>query len=133
MQVGSSTARIVIYTLTKLVHHLPLADYIVVLDGSGNVSGQGKLDELLHSDADASKVLRHSAFANDPTTLSLETLGSGGPAPAIKSTQDMQDLTRQTSDLGIYYYYFKSVGWTRALLFLIFATLYIFLGKFPRK
>jgi hypothetical protein len=51
----------------------------------------------------------------------------------IMANDEEQDLTRQTGDLTVYSYYFKSVGFWKMLIFVFFCFLNVFSSSFSRK
>ena len=54
------------------------------------------------------------------------------PFQSPKST-DRDDLKRKTGDISLYKYYFSSVGWPKALMFLFFVHLDVFGESFSRE
>jgi hypothetical protein len=46
---------------------------------------------------------------------------------------DQADLHRKTGDLSLYRYYFRSIAWTHALVYLAFVLLEVFGITFSRK
>jgi hypothetical protein len=55
----------------------------------------------------------------------------GFQIPKTKAT-DREDLTRMTGDIAVYKYYLKSVGWSRAMIYLGFVLLDVFGENFSR-
>jgi hypothetical protein len=54
--------------------------------------------------------------------------------PAIKAPQpDDADLTRQTGDMAVYAYYFRSFGWLRTFGFVASTALFAFATAFQRE
>ena len=50
-----------------------------------------------------------------------------------ESNEASQDITRQTGDLAVYQYYFKSIGIVSMSMFLFFVTVHVFCSTFGRK
>lgn len=113
------------------------ADHIVVFGHDGRISEQGFPKDLRNKDSAAKGLLtkhpsRENVIDADDTgsrskTLTKQATSSGMPKP------EERDLKRQTGDLKLYSYYYRSIGWANSLTFLVLATAYTFLGKLPRE
>lgn len=51
----------------------------------------------------------------------------------LEKEDDIDSTSRRTSDLAVYLYYFKNIGWPLLTLFFACACLFIFGLIFPRK
>lgn len=124
------------------VKRLPYADYIVVLDGQGNVSEQGSFQELNASGGYVSnfdlpapdwrfeaKETKFDQLFPPPTEL------VHGPI-AVKATKGLSELeldaNRRTGDLSVYAYYTKTVGKTAVISFIAAICGYVFAMAFPQ-
>jgi len=119
---------------SHLVHHLPAADAIVVLAKDGQIAQQGSYVELQSSDGyvrdlalekiSKTKVVENEKVNVAPVILKVDTV--------IEDSEGL-DLKRQTGDMSLYKFYFKSVSATVALFWLGLAIIYTGLSKIPRK
>ena len=106
---------------TNAVHRLSYADHIIAMNESGCIAEQGSLQQLRvaggyvqslatkHKEENRAKV-DNDTLLNINTTMAL--IGMVGRLGA-----DLEELNRQTGELGVYEYYFSSVGWASTFLF----------------
>lgn len=78
------------------------------------------------------------ANAAGPVNMTTDINDAILPNPKEKAAQvskynQLTDLTRATGDFTIYNYYFRSIGWSKALLFVGFVTMNTFCNSFGRK
>jgi hypothetical protein len=123
------------------VHHLSLADNIVVLGADGKVAEQGTYEYLRSQGGFVSNILLHPELlqskANIAADEAVETLKrSQAPtqvAAKEPSANDVADLTRQIGDTAVYMYYLRSIGWKLALGNISSSCLFAVSLRFPGK
>ncbi|KAJ6142459.1 hypothetical protein N7471_001912 [Penicillium samsonianum] len=120
-----------ILLVTHSVRHLNIADQVIVL------SREGKLREILRGQ-DIQKSKTGIATYGYEGVLGAEDVAgapqpSSKPRPAIKAPRpDDADLTRQTGDMAVYAYYFRSFGWLRTFGFVASTALFAFATAFQQ-
>ncbi|KAF6835949.1 ABC multidrug transporter [Colletotrichum plurivorum] len=115
---------------TSAVHFLPSADHIIVLAKDGAVVQEGSFASLQETEG----YVKDLALKTKSTTeLDDPEVASGSPASTDPSpAEEDADLTRQSGDITLYKFYFKSVSAFMALFWLFLAIVYIGLGKAPQ-
>ena len=109
-----------------LVH----ADKILVLS-EGRLTHRGTYEEVIPL------VLSEVAPPNNddevkPDNVDPKKLDAKKNTSQISKSNQFDDLTRATGDFTVYKYYFDSIGWPRALLFVSFVILNVFCTTFSR-
>ncbi|KAF4624451.1 hypothetical protein G7Y89_g13720 [Cudoniella acicularis] len=117
---------------THAVHHLSLADKVIVLGADGRIAEQGTFEMLRTQNGFVSKLLQNPELLASKSHSELET--KDGPKQKQSTTvakvlrgataNDVADLTRQIGDLSVYKYYLKSIGW-KVVLANAISTLYM--------
>lgn len=101
---------ITVVLATHAVKHLPAADHIIALDGSGRIREQGSFVEL-----EGSKGYVHDLSITGTKAQSTEEEDIVKiAAPATEGDELVtaeQDLARRTGDMKVYGHYAKSIGW----------------------
>ncbi|EED18831.1 multidrug resistance protein, putative [Talaromyces stipitatus ATCC 10500] len=117
--------------VTHSTRHFQLADRIVVLSKDGTITEQGTFDALRAKDGFISTI---GPLTTERNSHQVSSEPSTKKRPKIKGVtqDDVTDLTRKTGDIAVYSYYFKSIGWLSALLFLCSAALLAFATYFPQ-
>jgi len=122
--------------LTIEVRYLPLADNIIVLDPSGDISEQGSFAYLRQKDGFVSRIILHpELLEHSQSERSSEATRKGPLVP--KSLQgptanDVADRTRRIGDASVYKYYLAAIGWKLGLWSVVLLALYTVTLKFPR-
>jgi hypothetical protein len=114
------------------VQHLASADKIVVLGGGGNVTHVGTFAEL-----QSLLELRQSLFTEPQREQEEETSSAPKKQQKAKPQSTVTDdaraeEARKSTELSDYRDYFKSMGWARAVSFVIITILFAFCSKFSR-
>lgn len=105
-------------------------DKIVALR-EGCIENEGTYDQLLRVGA-----LQHRDYFQENKSSSSSFVAASQAeekSAAIAEANEKEDIARQTRDFAIYKYYFRMVGWFKALTFLWFAVLHVFAVTFSRK
>jgi ATP-binding cassette subfamily C (CFTR/MRP) protein 1 len=127
---------------THSIHHLPLADNIIVLGSNGQVLEQGSYAHLRSKDGFVSQVLVHPEMLQQrssarPEEAAEPVKGKGKGTGAVPkdfqgpSANDVSDLTRRTGDTAVYKYYLSSIGWKLCLASAVSGFLYMIGSNFP--
>ncbi|KAK1991372.1 putative multidrug resistance protein MDR [Colletotrichum falcatum] len=121
---------ITVVLATSSVRFLGSADHIIVLAKGGAVVQEGSFASLQEKEG----YVKALALKAKSTTESDDPeVASGPPAVTEPSTaEEDADLTRQSGDITLYKFYFKSVAAYMALFWLSLAMIYIGLGKVPQ-
>ncbi|KAI1345500.1 putative ABC multidrug transporter [Xylaria sp. FL0043] len=126
---------------THSIRHLPVADFIIVLE-DGTVTEQGTFEELLltrdgytrrlglgnGSESDASSEVTPSKERN--ARPEAEQVLRASPNAEVEE-EEMLGKSRQIGDRTVYKHYFKSMGVILAACCFFFATLWGFFRNFP--
>jgi len=113
------------------------ADNIVVLDEKGTVSEQGTFDSLdldnghLHELIVNSRDRKSRAGSESNKITENNTMNLTAAVSKIDESKD--DLMRQSGDLTLYKYYFKSVGWKDGAAILVLSVCSQFCSYFSRR
>ena len=122
-------------TLFHLVHHLPAADAIIVLAKDGQIAQQGSYIELQSSDGyirdlalgkTSKEKVAENENVNDVALVPPQ-------ADPVREDSEALDLKRQTGDMSLYKFYFKSVSAAIAIFWLGLTIIYTGLSKMPCK
>jgi len=114
---------------------LVIAEYLRYADSTFVLSAG-----TLHSQQAHRQSLDH--ISNESTSKSASQLekredariGPGEqPEPETFELDPLQDLKRKTGDIQVYFYYFKSFGWVKGLLFLVLVLCQAFCASFSSK
>jgi len=118
---------------TSSVHHLHAADRIFVLDAAGSMTFYDSIDEVTKSQPEDR--IEAILSPEKKTKLPAETApGKRGPKPKPASPQALaveKKKARRTGDIKSYSTYLRSMGYMRAVLFLVIAMLFVFCSRFP--
>lgn len=134
---------------THAVHRLASADQIVVLDQSGQVVQVGTFEDLGSCDGYVRKIMAdtpdHGGERGQDglqVESSVEVVGDRPQAlPAAEaevivapsaSAAGKPIKEKQASESAVLVYYYQSIGWYRALLFLLLTLACVFCTKFPQ-
>lgn len=116
----------------RVVKRLPFAEQIVVLDHDGRLLEQGSFDDL---NSTGSYV---SSFALGPSELDCKPakpVASDTPRVQLDPTDKPRDLEDELqgnrSDITIYLYYIRAIGWPSTLVFLTAISGFAFCVSFP--
>lgn len=126
-----------------VVDDLQSADRVVLLGPGGRISVQGSYAQVagsLPSTVVTKKATEggSDSAATDVSPRSAPSQPRIGPTakqPPTQSTpsSSAKDKARRTGDLKCYAAYGRSMGWMRALIFLLSAVAFAFTSKFSRK
>ncbi|ETS74059.1 hypothetical protein PFICI_13925 [Pestalotiopsis fici W106-1] len=124
---------ITVVLATHSVHYLPASDAIIVLAKDGQIAQQGTFGDLKNTDGYVrdlalEQIARAKAMEDEDTTDGAE---SKPKVEAANENSEALDLKRQTGDISLYTFYFKSVSWFLAVFWLALAILYTGLSKIP--
>lgn len=117
------------------------ADRVVVLGPDGRISSQGSYAQLagsLPSTVVTQKSTEEGSDSDATGASSMTAPSQPGPRPNAKQpaqptpSSSAKDKARSTGDLKCYAAYGRSMGWTRACIFLLFAVAFAFTSKFSR-
>ena len=130
--------RTTVIIATHAVNLLQFADHILALGGDGRILEQGSFESLKEkSDGYVNSLnVKKTETAEQPSSTDKKE-GSGpnnseGIAKAPKSAVEASSQRKpRPLDLSIYTYYFRSIGWPYALLFLFLQILGAFFSAFP--
>ena len=122
--------------VTNSVTRLSYADHIISLDAHGQIAEQGTFKQLQHGGGYVQSLAANHRYENEdssaPTTNEDSSKKSDTPQPilnadALKSRANIKaqkdDLSRPVGELSTYKYYFSSIGWSSALLWLFYTVL----------
>lgn len=104
------------------VKRLPQADSILALGQSGEVVGHGTFQEL-DFPAGYARELDNLPQGNSDKTLEDEQNILSGIYDKSKAEDAAVDESRKVGDWATYKFYFKSLGWTRLFLFVLFVSI----------
>lgn len=122
---------------THSVRHLPVADYVIVLEG-GTISEQGTFAKLMEHQGYLQRLGLKNSSANNArpersifkgNVRALRFEENRTTAPNIDTRPNM-DTSRQVGDKTVYKHYMMNMGWPVAASALFFATLWGFLLNF---
>jgi len=103
---------------THAAHRLSYADKIVALNSQGSVSEQGTFSDLMKTGGYTFNITtRHTKEAEHKQIKDAQLVRDAGLDDSTH-TNAVNDLTRSVGDLQVYKYYFASVGYGNAALFL---------------
>ncbi|GAB1206155.1 hypothetical protein APSETT445_004837 [Aspergillus pseudonomiae] len=112
------------FLATHSDHHLPHADFIIVLGNNGKVLEQGSYAQLR---SHAGGYIHTLGMQSRQTDRLAETLDisekdhqSQNTATGSLSAPSATHVTRQANDLAVYKYYFSSLGGLRVSMLLLF-------------
>jgi hypothetical protein len=115
---------------SKLVHDFGCADKVIILDKDGRITQQGDTSASFLQE----QCLKN--FVSDRHSGSNREVADADVQPAAASTPEelgKRDLERQTGDISLYRFYFRSVSLVMTMSWLGLAIIYIGLGRAPRK
>ncbi|OCL14026.1 putative multidrug resistance protein MDR [Glonium stellatum] len=113
---------------------LPFADHIISLDMEGNISEQGKFEELDAAGGYASSFnLPLPDWNNKPEEDSSGPQAYSYVPPNRSQTTDglEAEANRRTGDMSIYLYYINSIGWKPTVIFIVAIIAFIVCISFP--
>jgi hypothetical protein len=113
------------------------ADQTIVLNKEGRIVEIGRYESLKYFAGHERKLETGHLCQEDPsaTTASVGT-GTNGPNQAALPSKptDKTDLaSRSAGDFSTYAYYFRSIGWLHAILFVSYTAIRATFALFPRK
>lgn len=125
--------------VTHAVHRLSYADHIVAMTAEGSVAEQGTFEQLktsegyvamLEAEYKAGKSKEGGIEQEKPANAVYATLVEEEEEQLVQEENTelhiaQEDLTRQTGDLSLYWYYLRSVHWASSALW---ATCFIIYG-----
>ena len=107
-----------------LGHHLPHADFIIVLGNNGKVLEQGSYAQLRSHAGGYIHTLGMQSIQTDRLAETLDISEkdhqSQNTATGSLSAPSATHVTRQANDLAVYKYYFSSLGGLRVSMLLLF-------------
>lgn len=107
--------------------YLPLAHRVIT------ISAEGRLQQGAYQD------VKYSTYLNDVEEADSKLEKNEDQKEAQSSetvfgystmSNEAKDLTRQSGDIEVYKYYFKSIGYAKMLVFVFFCILNVFSGCF---
>ncbi|KAJ5364163.1 P-loop containing nucleoside triphosphate hydrolase protein [Penicillium cataractarum] len=111
---------------TNSAHHLSYSDFVISLNEDGHLIEQGSYDALLAGQSYvsmlASKASTVVTTRAPDVVLDDETLQGLN----LDKEDDIDSTSRRTSDLAVYLYYFRNIGWHLLALFFASACLFVF-------
>ena len=112
---------------------MPQADHIIALNAEGQIVEQGSFQTL-----NAKNGYVHNLFLGhahdqkqDENPQSEEKTNGGVPAKPMAPVTVSTDKKRQTGDITTYLYFFKNIGWSTTVIWLILEASWAFLFTFP--
>jgi len=135
MQVSDRT-RLSYTFINELAYRLSQCDYIIAIGIDGKIAQQGTFEELRHIPGYVEGLSLKRSFdvvlTNDnvpPASSVVEEV----PADIMEIEAAASDMARQTGDLSLYVYYFKTVGWGFSLYYLFAVVAFAFCYTFPSR
>lgn len=126
-----------------IVDDLQSADRVILLGPGGHISVQGSYAQVAGSlpSTVVSKKATEAGSASTTTDVSPRSapsqpgIGPRAKQPPAQPTpsSSAKDKARRTGDLKCYAAYGRSMGWTRAFMFLLSAVAFASTSKFSRK
>jgi ABC-type multidrug transport system ATPase subunit len=116
--------------VTHAISRLSYSDHVIVLDQRGYIAEQGSFSKLGRSGSyiqNLKKLVKDEDNSSTEEPYEVSTTGNQniGLLEANNEVEALtEELSRQTGDLGVYKYYFSSVGWWYTSIFIGCATLY---------
>ncbi|OAR00109.1 hypothetical protein LLEC1_04813 [Akanthomyces lecanii] len=95
---------------THITDRMDVADKIVVLDAEGHIRSQGPPEVV----AEASTLAACNSTATESSAMPQ---GQAEAQPDEEEVDEAKQLLRQTGDVAVYKFYFKSLGWTNFATF----------------
>ncbi|KAE8407397.1 multidrug resistance-associated protein [Aspergillus pseudonomiae] len=112
------------FLATHSGHHLPHADFIIVLGNNGKVLEQGSYAQLRSHAGGYIHTLGMQSIQTDRLAETLDISEkdhqSQNTATGSLSAPSATHVTRQANDLAVYKYYFSSLGGLRVSMLLLF-------------
>lgn len=128
---------LVILLITLIVHHLHLADNIIVMNDDGTILEQGDLQKL---QTKQDRVVQKLLSSEEEHNIQDKSPPIVIPSASVTASKDLiirqnrhKDCLRKSGDSAVYAYYFKSVGWRDSIIMLVLGALSVFCDKFPSK
>ncbi|KUJ15922.1 P-loop containing nucleoside triphosphate hydrolase protein [Mollisia scopiformis] len=115
---------------THAIHHLPLADNIIVLGHDGAVLEQGAFEQLRSQGGFVSNLIIHPGVLGG-LDAGPAAEGKAQASKAAVQLPDTSDLSRQIGDVAVYKYYFCSIGWKVVAWNLTSSFTYMLGNQFP--
>ncbi|KZF23306.1 multidrug resistance-associated protein [Xylona heveae TC161] len=123
-----------VFLATHSGHHLPQADFIIMLGENGQVLEQGSYSQLRsHTGGYVQRLAIQSKQIEEAEGAVEDGDGrqkSSKAMAAVMSASAPNDHRRQSTDLSVYKYYFSSLGWLRVSMLLIFFIMEAGIGGF---
>jgi len=116
--------------VTHAVHRLSYADHVVAMTADGSISEQGTFEQLKASEGYVAMLeAEYKAEKSKRDDIEQEKPANSVHAVLIEEEEEQliqeentelhiaqEDLTRQTGDLSLYWYYLRSVHWASSAL-----------------
>ena len=130
--------RATVIIATHAVNLLQFADHILALSGDGRILEQGSFQSLKEKSGGYVNSLnvKKTETAEQPSSTDKKegngpTTSTGTPKPPKSVVEISSRKKPRPLDFSIYTYYFRSIGWPYALLFLFLQILGAFFSAFP--
>ncbi len=111
--------------------YLPLANQLVILPAADGTIQQGTYEEMKEAG-----LINIAAYGNVESAYHHKDMPAENldeKLSKVASEVEARDLARQTGDMAVYRYYFKSIGLAKFLIFVFFVLVYVFSSSFSRK
>ena len=119
----------------RVVNLLPFADHIIALSGDGSIAEQGTFNYLSVNEGYVKGLAVRQAPEQPLPIEEIIDDATGSETPETKepsvAVSEIEEHNRQTGDLSVYLYYFKSIGLPNSVAFFIIQVFFAFLAAFP--
>ena len=124
--------------MLRVVNLLPFADHIIALGGNGKIAEQGSFSHLSANEGYVkSLAIRQATDQPSPEEEIIDDGVSDSETPETKepsvAVAEIEEHNRQTGDMSVYLYYFKSIGLLNTVVFFILQVFFAFTQAFPSK
>ncbi|KAF7713539.1 Uncharacterized protein PECH_000557 [Penicillium ucsense] len=117
---------------TNSAHHLRVADHVICLDENGKVIEQGSPSTFRSLKYHVGILTGKAKPNTTEEEAELELDGEVLEGLHLKEDDDEDKSSRSASDLSVFVYYFRIIGWPLLLLFILCACLFTFGLNFPQ-
>jgi ATP-binding cassette subfamily C (CFTR/MRP) protein 1 len=116
-----------------IVNYLSYANTFITLTNEGTVSHEASTEQLRSLDEieEDSNNIEPTSNSTDSENEKTHSTTSSSAAEEKADIDESKQKLRQGGDLSVYRYYFSSMNWKVAAMFLIFQISLAFLSSFP--
>jgi ATP-binding cassette subfamily C (CFTR/MRP) protein 1 len=101
------------------------------MNAKGDIVQQGDYSSILQSGLSSPSLREDKGFLDDD--IVIEQQDKQKKSKQLTIANQIDDLTRRTGDVTTYKYYFNTIGWPKAIVFVSFIVLNVFGATFSRK